>query len=104
MTIVSVTYPKQSGSFFDLDYYLHKHCTLVKTVLTPLGLQDLRLLKGAELPSGGEPVYAMTALLSFADASTFRAAMTQHSKQILDDIPNFTDMKPTMQINELIET
>ncbi len=104
MTIVSVTYPKQSGTFFDLDYYVHKHVTMVKTLLTPLGLQDLRLLAGKELQNGGEPVYAMTALLSFADPSTFRAAMIQYGQQILDDIPNFTDMKAMIQINELIET
>lgn len=103
MTVVSVTYAKQSGSFFDLDYYLHKHVPMVKTVLASMGLQDLRLLRGAESITGAAPHYEMIALLTFEDVAATRSALGQHGAQIVDDIPNFTDIKPSMQINELLE-
>lgn len=103
MTITSVTYPKQSGTFFDLNYYVHKHMPMVRTLLSSQGLRDLRIMKGSDLASGGTPVYEMIGLLTFDDADAFRAAMAAHGQQILDDIPNFTDMRATIQINEPIE-
>ena len=103
MTILTVIYPQHSGTFFDHDYYLHKHVPMVKTVFTPMGLRSFRLLRGTELPAGGTPIYEMTALLTFESAADCRKALEQYGKQIFDDIPNFTDMKPAAQMNDPIE-
>ncbi len=97
--IVSVLYPAKSGGRFDLDYYMQKHIPLVKSRWGPLGLGRVEVLRCTGAPSGAGP-YQLIALLTFASPDAFQEAAKQHAKEILGDIPNFTDVEPVVQFNE----
>lgn len=102
MVMVSVLYPNQPGSRFDERYYLDTHIPLVRRHWEPMGLTDLRLLRGATAPDGGPAPYRVMALLTFASAEALQKASAAHGKEIFGDIPNFTDVRPVSQVNEAL--
>ncbi len=96
--IVSVMYPA-TGKKFDLDYYLNKHVPMVQSLWGPLGLKGAQVLKGTGAPAG-DAAYQLIALLEFGSLAQFQEAVKQHGKQVMGDIPNFTDVQPAIQFNE----
>lgn len=100
MLTVAVMYPGADGATFDHDYYLAAHIPLVRRLWEPMGLTEVRLLRGAEGPDGTAPTYVMVALLTFRDADSFTAAAGKHGREIFKDIPNFTNAQPVMQYNQ----
>ncbi len=100
MVVVSVTYPRNSGTFFDLDYYVHKHLPMVTALLTPSGLLELELLRGMGKPDGSPDAYQIMVLLRFTSAAEAQTCLAQHAPQIMNDIANFTDAKAVIQLNE----
>jgi uncharacterized protein (TIGR02118 family) len=100
--IITVLYKLDAGGKFDLDYYLAKHIPLVRTLCEPVGLNSIRILKGTGTAGGGAAEFTLIALLDFGSMTAFEDAMKRHGKEILGDIPNFTDANPTIQLNEVI--
>jgi uncharacterized protein (TIGR02118 family) len=98
--IVSVLYKVDPGQTFDLDYYMKKHVPLVQTLWGPCGLRGAQVLRGAGSPGGGPAAYHLMALLDFESLDAFKAAAELHGKEVLGDIPNFTNGEPTIQFNE----
>ncbi|MEO8715077.1 MAG: EthD family reductase [Acetobacteraceae bacterium] len=98
--IVSVLYPA-GGTRFDLDYYMKKHIPLVKSRWEPLGLKKSEVLRCVGAPNGAGP-YQLIALLTFGSMADFQNAAKQHGKEVLGDIPAFTDVEPVMQFNETL--
>ncbi len=103
MMTVAVMYPATGGTRFDHGYYMDSHIPLVRRLWGPMGLQEVRVLRGAAAPDGAAPTYSVMALLTFADADVFAAAAGRHGREIFKDIPNFTDATPVMQFNEVAE-
>lgn len=99
--IVSVLYPADPAKRFDLDYYMKKHIPLVKSLWGPLGLSGVEVLRCIGAPSGTGP-YQLIALLTFGSLAEFQEAAKQHGKQVLGDIPNFTDVEAVMQFNDTL--
>ena len=102
MVQVTVLYPNQPGTKFDEGYYLQIHIPLVRKHWGPMGLQDIRLMRGLPGPDGGPATYRVIALLTFESAEALQKAGAAHGKEIFGDIPNFTDAKPVMQVNEAL--
>jgi uncharacterized protein (TIGR02118 family) len=100
MMVAAVMYPKSEK--FDLDYYMASHIPLVQRLWSPLGLQSVQVLHGLPGPDGGAPTYAYMALLTFTTLEAFGQAAGKHGPEIFADIPNFTDAKPTIQLNETV--
>lgn len=100
MVVLSVIYPKHTGTSFDHDYYAHKHLPMVRTLLRPAGLQELEVVRGTKTMDGPTFPYEVIAFLTFPEEAELRAALNEYGEQILGDIPNFTDMKPTLQLND----
>ena len=100
MAVISVTYPHGGGTTFDHGYYMQTHIPMVKRLWSPLGLQDLKVLRGVNGPDGAEPTYELVALLTFGSMEEFGAAAKQQGAAIFADIPNFTDSQPVVQFNE----
>lgn len=102
MISLTVLYPKTSDSHFDLNYYVNTHTPLVKDRLTPFGLTGVDLRAGL---AGGAPdtpaTYAMICNLSFETVEALQAALAAHGPELIGDIPNFTDVQPTMQISQV---
>lgn len=100
MIVVSVTYPATEGSRFDLDYYTGKHMPLVRDRWGEFGLEDTKVLSGVGAPGGGTAPYRVVALLTFRSEQDFQRAVQEHGKEVMGDVPNFTDLKPVIQFNE----
>ncbi|HEX5325945.1 MAG TPA: EthD family reductase [Acetobacteraceae bacterium] len=102
MIVVSVMYPANQGSRFDMDYYLQKHVPLVGALWKDCGLTEAKVLRGASAPGGAAPAYAAMALVTFTSAADFQRALDQHGQEVLGDIPNFTNVQPVIQINDVM--
>lgn len=103
MIKVSVFYPQTANSQFDIDYYRNNHMTLVRE---RLGNACKRTAIESGLAGGapGEPpLYTAMGHLYFDSVGDFEAVFGPNAEEILGDIPNFTNVKPTVQISEVIE-
>lgn len=96
MIVVSVLYPNVAGSRFDLDYYRDKHLPLCRELLAPMALQSLSFYR----PTDTDPAAAfrLVAELRFPDMEATTAALAAHGPRTQADIPNFTDVTPTILI------
>jgi uncharacterized protein (TIGR02118 family) len=103
MIRVSVLYPNEPGKKFDLDYYVKKHMKLVHDRLDPLGLQRIEVDRGVAGGGPGTPApFASIGHIYFNSVSDFQNAIGKHGKELFDDVPNFTDIQPRVQISEVI--
>ena len=102
MVKVSVLYPQREGARFDHAYYRDKHMPLVKERLGNVCLYytvDKGLNGGA--PDAPAPYIGMCHIYC-ESIDAFQAGFGPHVKEILGDIPNYTDLKPVMQISEVV--
>jgi uncharacterized protein (TIGR02118 family) len=97
---VAVMYPNTPGSKFDLDYYLGTHAALVHRCWDGMGLRSMKAVKGIATPDPKTPPpYQVIALLNFDSLDAFKAAVSAKGHEVMGDIPNFTDVQPTVQIS-----
>ena len=101
MIKVSVFYPTQDGSKFDMDYYCKSHIPMVQQKLGAAckGVAVEHGLSGAT--PGSRPAFVAMGHLYFDTAEAFQAAFGPHAKEIMADIPNYTDIQPTIQVSEV---
>lgn len=101
MIKVSVFYPNTEGKKFDMAYYCHKHIPMVQQ---KLGAACKRVNMEQGL-SGGQPgskaTYIAMGHLYFDSVEAFQTAFGPHAEAIMGDIPNYTDIQPTIQISEV---
>ena len=101
MIKVSVMYPNSDGYKFDMSYYLDNHMPMVREKLGA-ACKNTAVEQGI---AGGEPgapaAYVAMGHLYFDSVDAFQASFGPHAKAILDDIPNYTDAQPTIQISEV---
>ena len=103
MIRISVLYPAGEGKKFDHAYYKNKHMTLVGERLKPFGLIRTEVDRGI---AGGAPgssaPYVAVGHVYFTALDGFQKGMGKHGKEIMADIPNYTNIQPQIQINEII--
>ena len=101
MIKVSVLYPSDRGSRFDRDYYLNRHIPMVRKRLGS-SLKGISVdfgLDGKD-PGSRPPFLAMGHLL-FDSLDDFEAAFGANLETFKKDVPNYTDIEPTVQISEV---
>jgi uncharacterized protein (TIGR02118 family) len=101
MIKVSVLYPNHEGSKFDMTYYCENHIPMVQQKLGTAckGVAVEQGLSGAA--PGSRAAYAAMGHLYFDSAEAFQTAFAPHAAAIMADIPNYTDLQPTIQISEV---
>jgi len=99
MIRVSVMYPKQEGGEFDYDYYINKHMALVNDKWGE-SLRGVGVYKGIGGAGGADETYVTVANLLFDNVEAFEASLAAHADEIMGDIVNFTNINPTIQIEE----
>jgi uncharacterized protein (TIGR02118 family) len=101
MTKVSVLYPNNEGSRFDMGYYCNNHIPMVQQKLGTMckGIAVEQGLSGAA--PGSRPAFIAMGHLYFDSAADFQTAFGPHATAIMADIPNYTDIQPTIQISEV---
>ena len=103
MIKVSILYPKKPGSRFDAEYYLKVHMPRAAELLAP-AVKDVSVDIGV---SGAVPEAppAFWAIAGFTCESieAFTQVFVPHATELQGDIPNYTDVEPTIQISQLTE-
>ncbi len=101
MIKVSVFYPNNEGCKFDMDYYCNSHIPMVQEKLGEAlkGVAVEQGLGGAE--PGSQATYVAMGHLLFDSVEAFQSAFGPHAETIMADIPNYTDIQPTIQISEV---
>jgi uncharacterized protein (TIGR02118 family) len=101
MIKVSVMYPNNEGSTFDMKYYCETHIPLVRQRLGP-ALKGVEVEQGigGEEPGSPAPYLALCHLL-FESMEAFQTSFGPHAQEFGNDIPNYTNIQPTIQISEV---
>jgi uncharacterized protein (TIGR02118 family) len=102
MIKVSVLYPNGEGKSFDMDYYCNKHMPMVGRLLGDA-------IKGATVEKGlggGAPdspaTYSAMGNLYFDSMEDFGNSFGPHAEGIMEDLANFTNIEPILQISEVM--
>ncbi len=102
MIKVSVLYPNEPGARFDHDYYRLRHMPLVKDRMGDRCRRyaiDRGLAGGTP---GSTPTYIGAGHLYCDSVEAFQAGFGPHAKEILEDIPNYTNLTPVIQVSEVV--
>jgi len=102
MIKVSVMYPHTPVSRFDHDYYRDSHMPMLKRLMGD-ACKSYTIDKGIGGGApGAPPVYVGMCHVFCDSVEAFQAAFGPHAKEILGDVANYTDIKPVMQISEVV--
>ena len=103
MIRVSVIYANETGKKFDHDYYKNKHMRLVGERLKDAGLIRYEVDMGIAGGAPGAPApFISVGHLYFHSLSDFQKGMGAHGKELLADIPNYTNIQPQIQISRIV--
>lgn len=102
MIKVSVLYSGGAGKTFNMDYYCNKHLPMVSGLLGD-AVKGSSVEKGL---AGGAPnspaTYLCMSNLYFDSIEAFQNAFSPNTKQIMTDVPNYTNSEPIIQISEVV--
>ncbi len=100
MIRVAVLYPNSEGKSFNVEYYKNKHMKLAWEKLGPLGMVSCEVDAGIAGMGDTPPPYAAIGYVIFETVDEFQSAFAQAGGELVADIPNYTDIEPTIQISE----
>jgi uncharacterized protein (TIGR02118 family) len=104
MTRISILYPNHEGARFDVRYYLDIHMRRsIELLSRHPGFKDVAIERGVTgAEPGTAPPYRMICHFSFDSLEDFLAAFTPHAEDLQGDMPNYTDIRPMIQISEVV--
>ncbi len=100
MITLNAMYPRTDDSTFDFDYYANTHTPIV---VNALGDAIVRAtLTTGEAFGGGPSPYMCVATIEIDSIESLAAAFAAHGGEIMGDIPNFTNVQPTMYVGTVV--
>lgn len=98
---VSILYPSGAGKTFDFNYYEKTHMPLVAGFLGN-NLKFYEIDKGVagSAPDEEVPYVAIGSFYCY-DFAEYNKAIAQHIDTILNDIKNYTNIQPVVQVSEI---
>lgn len=103
MIKVTILYPNEEGKTFDMAYYSSKHMPLVATLFGD-ALKGYEIDEGMSGRTAEEPLpFVAIGYLYFKSLDDYNNAFGQNGVQILNDIPNYTNIQPVIQISKVIQ-
>ena len=103
MIKVTVMYPNEPDKKFDMDYYGNNHMSMLHRLLGSGGLVRTEWEKGiSDADPNAPPMYIAVGHLYFNAVEDVHEAFKTHGREIMGDIPNYTDIKPLFQISEIV--
>lgn len=102
MVRVTVMYEQSEGTSFNEDYFINNHIPLVKNRLQPMGMKSIAVDRGIA-GGGGDPApFIYMAHMLFDSIEQFKEAFVSAREELAGDVPKYTDIKPKIQISEII--
>lgn len=104
MIKISIMYPNNKGARFDLRYYIETHMPMAIELLSAhSGFRGVSVEHGlGDGIPGTEAAYVAMCHYKFDSVENFMAAFTPHAETLQGDMPNYTDIEPVIQINEVL--
>ena len=101
MIKVSVIYPRSDDSQFDIDYYCDSHMPMVQGLLGAActGIAAEEGIAGGA-PGAPAPYHAMGHLY-FNSVEDFQTSFGPNAEQIMADVPNYTNVEPTLVVSKV---
>jgi uncharacterized protein (TIGR02118 family) len=97
MILVSVLYP--GGETFDIAYYCDQHIPMVQRLLGA-ALHGVSVDFGIASADGSAAPFMAIGCLAFDSVEAFRGSFSPNAAQIPGDVPNYTNVRPMIQISE----
>ena len=102
MYCITAAYPAGEGSTFDFGYYLKNHIPMAMELLGERAVRA-EVRKGVAGPGGSPAPYICVASIFITTPAAFHDALAHHGARILGDIPNYTNIQPIIQVDEVLE-
>ena len=100
---ISSIYPKKDGYEFDFDYYLNTHMPMsIERLSGAKGFKGVSVERGIEIDS--PPIkssYVAMCHYYFESLEDFMIAFMPHAEELQGDLVNYTNIEPTIQINQV---
>ncbi|KAM0286465.1 hypothetical protein ACHAQH_000891 [Verticillium albo-atrum] len=103
---LTVLYPalKAEGDKFDMDYYLSTHMKIAREAWKSLGLTGYQVANFTSDAAGADSPYSVAVILTFDSADGAKSIGTSpETKNVLADVPNFTNVQPTLLFGDVRE-
>jgi uncharacterized protein (TIGR02118 family) len=102
MIKVNVMYPYSEGARFDHAYYRDRHMPMVQMLLGK-SIDYFTIDKGLGGAEPGTPApFVAMVHMHFQSVELFEAAFAPVAAQIIDDVKNYTDIEPVLQVSEVV--
>ena len=102
MIKVTILYPNGDGKKFDMDYYSTTHMPMIASLLGD-SLKKFEIDKGIAGRTPDDPIpYLAIGYLYFDRLSAFQNSFRPHAEKIVNDVPNYTNIQPVLQISEVL--
>jgi uncharacterized protein (TIGR02118 family) len=104
MIRVSILYPNRKDSRFDFPYYVETHMPMsIRLLSTHAGFKGVSVERGlGGATPGSEPTHIAMCHFLFNSVDDFMAAFMPHAEALQGDMPNYTDIEPVIQFNEVL--
>ncbi len=101
MIKVAIFYPNGEGKTFDMDYYSTKHMPMAASLFGD-DLKAMSIDKGIANAAPDERLlYVAIGYFFFDSMASFQNAMGPNAEKLRADVPNYTNIKPVLQISEV---
>jgi uncharacterized protein (TIGR02118 family) len=101
MVRVSILYPNQPGSRFDVEYYLNFHMPMSSKLLgTAVKAVSVEIGRNGVSPNELPP-FAAICSFSCETFEDFMTAFTPVAADLQGDIPKYTDITPIIQVSDI---
>jgi uncharacterized protein (TIGR02118 family) len=102
MIKVLVLYPNTPDGRFDLEYYQTRHVPMVIDRCAGAIVRG-EIERGVSGFEPGSPAqFCIGAHLIFESAESMQQSFGRHLPEFIADLPNFTNIQPTVQISEVL--
>jgi uncharacterized protein (TIGR02118 family) len=98
MPCVTVVYPNKKGAKFDFDYYMKKHIPFVAGLMG----KGLEVRRGISTATGSPAEFVCIGTIPIDSVAAFQAIFAQHGAEIMADIPNYTNIQPIVQFDDIL--
>jgi uncharacterized protein (TIGR02118 family) len=99
---ITVLYPNTPGVTFDFDYYRDHHATLIERLYGE-GIAKIELRRGVATQDNSPLPFVAIINIWIGSQEAFDAAGAKHGATLVADVKNFTNIMPTIQIDEIVE-
>lgn len=104
MIRISILYPNDKGSSFDLAYYVETHMPMsIECLSAHPGFKGVSVEHGlGGAGPGSEPTYVAMCHFLFDTVENFLEAFMPNAERLQGDMPRYTDVEPIIQVNEVL--